>query len=55
MVSTLLPGLFAAARVLSWFVDGAPNNFSHFMHHLETTGFVLSAYLWRRVRQAPDP
>jgi hypothetical protein len=55
MVTSILLGVFSAARVLSWFVDGAPNNFSHLMHHLETTGFILSAYLWRRSQQGKTP
>jgi hypothetical protein len=48
MITTLLLGIFSAARLLSWFVDGAPNSFSYLMHHLEITGFVLSSILWRR-------
>ena len=48
MVITVLLGVFSGARVFSWFVDGTPNAFSHLMHGLETAGFVLSAWLWRR-------
>ena len=48
MVNTVLFGVFAATRVLSWFLDGTPNGFSFVMHGLESIGFLVSGWLWRR-------
>ena len=51
---TLVLGAFAALRLLSFLVDGAPNPHSMFMHGLESLGFLISLSVWIRFRRGEE-
>ena len=44
--AALVLGLFTAARILSFVVDGRPNNWALANQAAEAIGFVLATWLW---------